>query len=187
MRSTLARMGTLAGVLTLATTSQAAIVSFHFPLEGSQETVPNNSNSAGAATLRYDTVNQTYDLDLFVVGIPLSNLAAAGANGTPVHFHRAPAGVNGPIVVDVGYFGTFVNDGLGIRLMVSDLPFGGPQGAITSDPTQNESDLFAGNLYLNVHTLDFPGGQIRGQVVPEPLTLFLLGAGGLVLFRRQRR
>lgn len=186
MRSTVAKVLAIAGWLSIATAAQAAIVSFHFPLDGSQEVPSNSSNSAGAATLRYDTINQTYDLDLFVVGIPLSELAHAGGNGTPVHIHRAPRGVNGPIVVDVGYFGTFVNDGLGVRLMLSDILFGGQQGAINSDPAQNALDLFAGNLYLNIHTHDFPGGQIRGQVVPEPLTLALVAAGGLVLLRRRR-
>ncbi len=36
--------------------------------------------------------------------------------------------------------------------------------------------LLAGNTYLNIHTVNFPGGEIRGQLaVPEPATLALLG------------
>ena len=52
------------------------------------------------------------------------------------------------------------------------------------------SALGSGDLYLNLHTLDYPGGEIRGQLqtVPEPQTLAMLGAGLAALgFTRRRR
>jgi len=50
------------------------------------------------------------------------------------------------------------------------------------------NDLLAGLWYLNLHTTTFGGGEIRGQVVPEPATLLLIGAGlaALAAARRQR-
>jgi hypothetical protein len=38
-------------------------------------------------------------------------------------------------------------------------------------------------MYVNIHTSNFTGGEIRGQLyaVPEPGTLLLLGAGLLSL------
>ena len=51
--------------------------------------------------------------------------------------------------------------------------------------------LNAGTSYLNVHTTQFPGGEIRGFLVvtPEPGTMLLLGSGlsalGAVVRRRR--
>jgi hypothetical protein len=49
---------------------------------------------------------------------------------------------------------------------------------------------FAG-LYFNVHTVNHPGGEIRGNlaVVPEPSTYALMGTGlaGLGVAMRRRR
>jgi hypothetical protein len=51
-------------------------------------------------------------------------------------------------------------------------------------------ELFDGGLYFQVHTLNFPSGELRGQItlVPEPriITLCLLG-GGVVWWRRRRK
>jgi len=48
------------------------------------------------------------------------------------------------------------------------------------------ADLLAELLYVNVHTATFPGGEIRGQIVPAPAGFAALAMAGLVATRRRR-
>jgi hypothetical protein len=64
---------------------------------------------------------------------------------------------------------------------------GGFSGTVTLDSTQ-ATWLQEGRLYINVHTVQNPGGEIRGYlIVPEPGALALIGLGGLGLLFASRR
>ncbi|MCA9278726.1 MAG: CHRD domain-containing protein [Phycisphaeraceae bacterium] len=165
-----ALISTLA-VAVLAGTASADLIAFNFGMSGAQEVPANNSPAFGAGQLLYDTTTMTFDLDVHVYGIDLGNVTAS-------HLHSAPAGVSGPVAIGLTPMqGAWVNDGLGIRLVLDDISIGAFQ-----------ADLFAGNLYINLHTAAFPGGEIRGQLpaVPAPGTLTLAGAGLLAATRRRR-
>jgi hypothetical protein len=51
-------------------------------------------------------------------------------------------------------------------------------------------NILAGRSYINFHTAQFTGGEIRGQIqqVPEPstMTLFAVGVAGLTWWKRRR-
>ena len=52
-----------------------------------------------------------------------------------------------------------------------------------------QANMNSGNTYFNIHTTDFPGGEIRGFItaVPEPSTYLLVATGlGALLLRRRR-
>ena len=76
------------------------------------------------------------------------DLTASGLSGiaSDSHFHAGPVGVNGPIVAGLGPVG----------------PWLGTTPALTPAQLSMVQD---GDIYWNVHTGAFPGGEIRGQVV----------------------
>lgn len=66
-------------------------------------------------------------------------------------------------------------------------------GAINQNVTlsaSQETDLLNGKFYINIHTVNNGGGEMRGFLVsvPEPSGVLLGAAGlGLLAYRRQRR
>lgn len=149
--------------------SYAANHVFDVFLDGLQETPPNASpgTGGGPGVVNYDdaTLNLSWNFSFQDL------LAPASA----AHFHKAPPGVAGPVVVPIT-----------VPAATSGVSNG--NAAITA---AQGADLLAGQWYLNIHTSVFPGGEIRGQVieqVPEPGTLLLLsmaGISGLFLLRRR--
>ena len=111
-------------------------------LSGVQEVPPNASPGTG-----------TGNLTLTGTAITCS-VSVSGLTGAPVaaHIHQGAPGVNGGIIV---------------TLTGGPTVFNCPAGA-TLTPTQI-TDLDAGNLYFNVHTGAFPGGEVRGQILHAPV------------------
>ena len=72
------------------------------------------------------------------------------------HIHRGAAGVTGPIIIPFNM--TFVNG-------VSSGTLTGIAGSLLSEIVANPP-----GYYFNIHTTDFPGGAIRGQLRPAPGT-----------------
>jgi hypothetical protein len=105
---------------------------------------PTTSRASGATLVR---INGTTVRFATVIGNPAREQFVAG------HIHVAPVGVNGPIVVPL-FAG--VNDR---RLFtqfdtVEDID-AELAAAICADPAA---------YYVNYHTMEFPGGAVRGQL-----------------------
>lgn len=116
-------------------------------LNGSQETPPNNSNGSGLGLVLLvsnDLVPETQAK----AGLVFSNL---GSSVTGAHIHGpANPGVSAPILFPLPTTNPLVNF------------------LINGVTPQQDTDLRNGLHYMNVHTSNFPNGEIRGQLLWNP-------------------
>lgn len=123
-------------------------------MTGAQE-VPNNV----PATATNDPDGFGRSAVTFDLSVPGSedvcwDLTYGNLTGTPLagHIHGPAApGVSAPVVIAFSGFGP--SSASGCRLLTA------PEAVIAADVVANP-----GNYYTNIHTTDFPGGAIRGQL-----------------------
>ena len=123
-------------------------------LKGSNEVPPRDTNAAGNAIFRVLNDDEIY-FKLIVANI--DNVLAA-------HIHLAAEGVNGPVVV--GLFGGpntgEQTEGILAEGIITAGDLVGPLSGLTLEDLIEA--MAEGNTYVNVHTTQFPGGEIRGQI-----------------------
>ena len=147
-----------AATTTIASSSYAQTIpsTFHAILEGDEEVPPVDSDAKGAAIFR--TSNDGTELHYRLIVANIEDVTAA-------HIHLAPRGENGDIVA-------FLFD--------PEEPTEGRTNGVLAEGTITSEDLVgplegstlselideieAGNTYVNVHTVDHPSGEIRGQI-----------------------
>lgn len=114
-------------------------------MNGAQEVPAVSTNALG---LGYFYLNDTRDTLCF-------EMTATGLSGaiSGIHIHDGAAGTNGAVVVDMTPYVT------GNRI----------KGTLTGTALTSSliEKMFAGDLYLNLHTAMNMNGEIRGQILPE--------------------
>ncbi len=146
--------------VTGGTVVQAAISYFTISATGTQETPANASGAVGGGIAAFDDVANTININLFFAGLT--------SPATASHIHDGAPGVPGPVIVSFVPFTPAATAGSIV---------GGP----LAFPVANIPDLLAGKTYFNIHDSVYPGGEIRGQLVPtpEPASIGLLALGTL--------
>jgi hypothetical protein len=132
---------TALGFALLATPALAEVVNYHADLKAADEVPPNDSTGSGS-------LDATYDTESKVLAWTISYNGLTGPV-TKAHFHGpADPGENADPVVPL--------DG---DLTVN--PIEG-QATLTDDQA---GDLDAGKWYFNLHTDQYPDGEVRGQMM----------------------
>lgn len=106
---------------------------------------PGDPNGTGQATMTFKAGEICWEIDAAEIELP----------GAAAHIHTGGAGVAGPVLV---------------TLSPPDAS-GHSEGCVAADEaTQAEIKDDPAGYYVNVHTSDFPGGAIRGQLQSLPPT-----------------
>ena len=113
-------------------------------LTGASQVPPGDPDGTGTGTVKIKAKQST----VCVVFKKIANIAPAIA----AHIHQAPAGVNGPIVVPLA---TPTQAGKYQKSKLCAVVSATLLAGLQNNPS---------GFYLNVHTGDFPGGAIRGQL-----------------------
>jgi hypothetical protein len=120
------------------------IVPLNATIDGAQETPPVATPGNGWAVFSIDTSTNTLSYHIAFGGL-VAGETAAHIHGSALH--GVAAGV------------------------VFALPLGSPKVGAWNYPEAMEAMILEGRTYVNIHSGAFPGGEIRGQVVPLVLPL----------------
>lgn len=109
-------------------------------LSGAHEVPANASKASGSSTI-WVAANKSVS----------GKVNISGMTPTMAHIHEAAAGANGKVIITL--------------TKVSDELFEVPDGATLT--ASQYASYMAGNLYVNVHSAAYPGGEIRVQLSPK--------------------
>jgi hypothetical protein len=151
----------------LVSSLTAAPILFHAPLSGDSEVPPRDTTGSGHVSLWFDDTDSSWSLTGWFADL-VGDSTAAHIHGPAFPWENA--GVLHHLTIDVG----------------------ARSGSITGSgwfTAEQVGWLHEGRLYVNLHSVVYPPGEIRGQLSPVPdaasagitglMGLFLLGAARL--------
>lgn len=186
-------------IAALAANASGGILELDFAGNGGSGLLPGNEvgpNTADSDTsmasggevgggLTFDDATNVLSFDFEFSGLNGGLFDAASG----IHFHIATPGVD-PFN-ETGGIAYNLNDGEDENVfLTSDLiAIGASSGRVTGTANilpEDVADLLAGNFYLNIHSGDFTGGELRGNIVPAPGAAGVLALAGIAGVRRRR-
>jgi CHRD domain/PEP-CTERM motif len=171
-------------------TAFAGPITYFAGLLGSNEVPPTGSPASGFATVTVDSL-----LNTMLVNVTFTGLEA-GVTASHIHCCIGPGGNAGVATTTPTFTGFPSGVTSGTYSHVFDLTlsssynpaFVTAEGSLANAEAALLAGMAADQTYLNIHSTVFPGGEIRGFLVPapEPGTFLLAGAvlAGLLIRRK---
>jgi len=139
-----------AALLLVPTGIPLADTGFSCIINAAQEVPANGSPATGSGTFVLNNAGTSLTYSVSFVNLT--------ANRTAEHFHSPAApGFNAGVARTIAGAGGTSGLDVGTWLSTDAQPFTAARVA----------ELIAGNMYINVHSGNFPGGEIRGQIQPD--------------------
>src|SRR2546422_7437205 len=154
------------GLTVTVTSADEPTISMHAKLSGFKEVSP--KLTAGTGTFQATVTGSTLSYRLTFSGL--------SSSATQAHIHFAQPGVNGGVFLwlcgSTGHLGpagtpTCPTGGGTVSrsgVTASDIQAVADQNVAAGDFSGAVNIIESGNAYVNVHTVNFPLGEIRGQV-----------------------
>jgi CHRD domain len=150
----LAIISTVGGVLTFGIVQHQVLAqqAFTAELSGGNELPPVNTDANGTITIQGN--NQSLNYQLALSGI---------SNVTGAHIHFGDEDENGKVVLALLKF--ISPPGIEVETLGRNFTDADVQGPLAGLPLEQLMGFMGnGSTYVNVHTTDFPLGEIRGQI-----------------------
>lgn len=132
--------GVLLAVASCSKSNSNPDVIFKATLNGANETPPNASTATGDATLTYNPTTKIFTIVVNYTGI----------TATASHIHKGAVGVAGNVIFG---FPSPITSPINYT-------------SVALDSTQ-QADLYSDMYYVNIHSAEFPAGEIRGQLIMQ--------------------
>ena len=128
-------------------------VTFTATINAASEVPTNASTATGMGNFMYDKTTKMLS----------GTVTFTGLTPTGAHIHKGAVGVSGDVVIP----------------LATTPPITSP---ITLAPivlnASQETDLMANLHYVNIHSVAYPGGEIRGQLMMKASSTSMTGTGG---------
>ena len=194
MRKTLNLVAVVFSILMFVGVAKADQLIFTATMTGAQEVPPTGSPGVGSVLLTIDTVTNLMTVNVSFAGLVSPTTIAhihccAGPGGIAIPATTVPSFPGFPVGVTTGTFlGTF---DLSLASSFNPAFITASGGTVAAAQAAFIAGLLNGQAYFNIHTQQFPSGEIRGQLneIPEPATMLLLATGimGVAGAMRKRR